>query len=441
MEAVEHIVSSVGAFLRKRSPYAILLMGFGCLILFGALLLLLPAARQPGMELSFLDALFTATSATCVTGLVTVDVAATFNLFGRTVILCLIQLGGLGVATVGVFTVMLLGRRIGLKERVLLKESLNQSSIRGIVSLMRWIVIFTASVEGAGALLSFMIFRETYEPLQALGLGIFHSISSFNNAGFDLFGDYQSLIPYKHDGYLLMLTSALIIIGGLGYVVIRDLFIVKNRELSLHSKIVLSTTAALLLGGTLVFKLNSELNWLGAFFQSVTCRTAGFAAADMAGLSQGALLFSMILMLVGASPGSTGGGMKTTTVFTVLVCAFRTLRREPLHAFKREITMEQRDRASVIFVLMLTATLIATLLILFFEPALSMTEALFEVISALCTVGLTMGCTPALSSASKLVLILTMFMGRVGLLTMAYAWSPKERGGSLRRPAEKYIIG
>ena len=169
-------------------------------------------------------------------------------------------------------------------------------------------------------------------------------------------------------------------------------------------------------GGTLVFKLNSELNWLGAFFQSVTCRTAGFAAADMAGLSQGALLFSMILMLVGASPGSTGGGMKTTTVFTVLVCAFRTLRREPLHAFKREITMEQRDRASVIFVLMLTATLIATLMILFFEPALSMTEALFEVISALCTVGLTMGCTPALSSASKLVLILAMFMGRVSVL-------------------------
>ena len=143
------------------------------------------------------------------------------------------------------------------------------------------------------------------------------------------------------------MKTCLLYTSGLGYVVIRDLFIVKNRELSLHSKIVLSTTAALLFGGTLVFKLNSELNWLGAFFQSVTCRTAGFAAADMAGLSQGALLFSMILMLVGASPGSTGGGMKTTTVFTVLVCAFRTLRREPLHAFKREITMEQRDRASV----------------------------------------------------------------------------------------------
>lgn len=426
---------------RKMSPYTVLLIGFACLILGGALLLLLPFAQQPGVTVSPVDALFTSTSAVCVTGLVTVDTATTYSIFGRIVIMVLIQIGGLGVATVGVFAIVMMGRRVGLRGRILLREALNLHTIHGVVGLLWWIIGITAVIEGAGALLSFLAFREHYPVWTAAGLGIFHAVSSFNNAGFDCLGGFQSLIAYERSPLLVLTTAGLIILGGLGFIVIKEVLYYRQRQhLSLHSKIVLLMTLILIIGGMLLLKLTYPMSWLSAFFQSVTARTAGFNTINIGAIPDASLLILMTLMVIGASPGSTGGGIKTTTAFTLMVSTFKMARQKRCGVFKRQISWEIINKAYIFFVLVVILLLIDTFLICLMEPSIPMADVMFEVISAFATVGLTVGITPSLCAGSKVMLILTMYLGRLGLLTLAYAWTPKQVS-NLEYVEEKYIVG
>ncbi len=425
----------------KLSPYTILMIGFACLILAGAGLLMLPIAQQPGIDLAPVDALFTSASAVCVTGLVTVDTAMTYSLFGRIVIMLLIQFGGLGVATVGVFAIVMMGKRVGLRGRVLLREAFNLYTIQGVVGLLWWIIGITAIIEGIGAFLSFLAFRRDYPIGTAAGLGIFHAVSSFNNAGFDCLGNFQSLTAYENNPLLLMTTAGLIVLGGLGFIVIREiLHYHKKRHFSLHSKIVLFMTSILIVAGTLLLKLTYKMSWLSAFFHSVTARTAGFNSIDIGRLPDAALMILMILMVIGASPGSTGGGIKTTTAFTILTSTFKMTSQKRCAAFKRQISWDIINKAYILLVLVVILLLINTFLVCLFEPAIPMSDVLFEVISAFATVGLTVGITPTLSTASKLILVLTMYFGRLGLLTLAYAWTPKQLS-NLEYVEEKYIVG
>ena len=314
------IHNAIARFLKNQPPARIIAVGFALLILLGAALLMLPFAVHPGAHVGPLDALFTATSAVCVTGLVVVDTGDTFSLFGQAVIAILIQIGGLGVASIGMGLALVAGRRISLKGRSLVREALNVESLEGMVRLVRAILLVTLICEVAGAALSFPSFARDHMPLQAVWLSIFHSIAAFNNAGFDALGGGQSLIPYQNDLLLNLVTDALVIVGGIGFMVILDVGRCRGqfRRMTFHTKVVLSTTAVLLVGGAVLLQLTDHMGWLAALFQSMTARTAGFSSVDFGSISNAGLLVIMILMFIGASPGSTGGGIKMVRLLIIL---------------------------------------------------------------------------------------------------------------------------
>ena len=314
------IHNAIAKFLKNQPPARIIAVGFALLILLGAALLMLPFAVHPGAHVAPLDALFTATSAVCVTGLVVVDTGDTFSLFGQAVIAILIQIGGLGVASIGMGLALVAGRRISLKGRSLVREALNVESLEGMVRLVRAILLVTLICEVAGAALSFPSFARDHMPLQAVWLSIFHSIAAFNNAGFDALGGGQSLIPYQNDLLLNLVTDALVIVGGIGFMVILDVGRCRGqfRRMTFHTKVVLSTTAVLLVGGAVLLQLTDHMGWLAALFQSMTARTAGFSSVDVGSISNAGLLVIMILMFIGASPGSTGGGIKMVRLLIIL---------------------------------------------------------------------------------------------------------------------------
>ncbi|MFF2911042.1 TrkH family potassium uptake protein [Paenibacillus sp. NPDC057934] len=438
----------------KLSPPQTLVLGFAAIILIGTLLLMLPVSSRSGHSLNFIDALFTATSATCVTGLVVVDTGTYFSLFGQTVIMLLIQVGGLGFMTMATLFALVLKRKISLRDRLILQEAMNQSSMEGIVRLIRRVLIYSLMIEGSAALL--LSIRWAFDmPLgKAIYFGLFHSISMFNNAGFDLFGHYSSLMGYVNDPVVNLIVMFLIVTGGLGFIVIADIVDYRRkRRLSLHSKVVLSTTAALILAGTLVIfvfeftnprsmgSLNIGGKILSAFFQSVTPRTAGANTLDISGLRQATQFFIVILMFIGASPGSTGGGIKTTTFTLMIGAVISMLRgREDIVFFRYRLAQERVFKA-------LTITLLALLLIVTVSMVLSTTEGrdfleiLFETTSAFATVGLSMGLTPELSLVGKILICFTMFAGRLGLLTLAYALGPKQGKPLYQYPEGKMIIG
>lgn len=428
--------------LNKMSPARIIALCFLGLILLGALLLCLPIAHNPGRTVAPLDALFTSTSAVCVTGLVVTDTADTFNLFGRTVILILIQAGGFGVATLGVGITVLARRRVGLKERRLVKEALNVSTYAGIVKLIRMALLLTVCVEGIGAILSFCVFSRSMPLWKAVGMSIFHAVSAFNNAGFDLMGGCRSLMDYADSVALNLITCLLIVLGGLGYLVIWDVLDKHSfRKLSLQSKAVLTVTGALLVLGTLALKLSErEWTWLNAFFYSVSARTAGFATADLGTMSQAGLLVMCLLMFVGASPGSTGGGVKTTTLFALLIALRTTATNTRREAFKRRISDEVVSKAFTVAGMGILVVLVVTLLLALLEPQFSLGQLLFEAVSAFATVGLSAGVTQGLCMASRLILILTMFIGRLGPLTAATLLIYKNTS-SVRYTEEDLTIG
>jgi potassium uptake protein, TrkH family len=438
----------------KWSPPRILVFGFAMIILLGSFLLTLPVASSDGSRLPFIDALFTATSATCVTGLAVVDTGTYFSIFGKVIILALIQIGGLGFMTMGTLFALVLRKKISLKERLILQEAMNQTSMEGIVRLIRKVIIYSLTIELVGAILFAIRFAFDMPFGRAVWFGLFHSISFFNNAGFDIFGHFRSLTMYVGDPLVNIVSMLLIILGGLGFVVMADLLdFRKNKRLSLHSKVVLSTTGALIVVGAMVifvFELSNSktlgsLDWggkiLSSFFQSVAPRTAGANTLDYTQMRQATVFFTIILMFIGASPGSTGGGIKTTTFTTLVGAVIAMIRgRENIVLFHYRLGKDRIFKALTITMLSLTLVIFVTMLLSTTEDQ-QFLKILFETTSAFGTVGLTTGITPELTFFGKIVIALTMFAGRLGPLTLAYALGPKTEKELYRYPEGKITIG
>ena len=436
------------------TPSRVLVLGFAVVILFGALLLTLPQATQDGLGLPFLNAAFTATSAVCVTGLVVVDTATTFTLFGQWVILLLIQVGGLGFMTFATMFAMILRKRITFKERLLLQEALNQISVEGVVRLTKSVLQISFAIEAIGALILTLRWYSDFGWSKALYYGVFHSISAFNNAGFDLFGNFSSLTAYVGDPFVNITIMLLIICGGLGFIVLVDL-LAPRKKFRLHTKIVLQVSGALILLGAVVIFLMEFTNpktlgplplgtkVLAAFFQSVSPRTAGYNTINLAGMYDTTLLSMIVLMFIGASPGSTGGGIKTTTFISIVLSVLSTYRSDP------HVVLEGRTLPKDVIAKAWAITTSAAFLVFIIISILSLTEkadlltVLFEVTSAFGTVGLSLGITPNLSNVGKMAIILTMFIGRVGPLTLAFVLSQKKnkKAAHIKYPDERIMIG
>lgn len=438
---------------KMMTPSRVLVLGFAVAILFGALLLTLPQATQDGLGLPFLNAAFTSTSAVCVTGLVVVDTATTFTHFGQWVILFLIQVGGLGFMTFATMFAMILGKRITLKERLLLQEALNQVSVEGVVRLTKSILQISFAIEAIGALILTLRWYPDFGWSKALYYGVFHSISAFNNAGIDLFGNFSSLTAFVGDPVINITIMLLIICGGLGFIVLADL-LAHPKKFRLHTKIVLQVSGTLILVGTVVILLMEFANpktlgplplgtkVLAAFFQSVSPRTAGFNTINLAGMYDTTLLSMIVLMFIGASPGSTGGGIKTTTFISIALSVLSTYRSDP------HVVLEGRTLPKEVIAKAWAITTSAAFLIFLIISILSHTEnsdlltVLFEVTSAFGTVGLSLGITPNLSDVGKMAIILTMFIGRVGPLTLAFVLSQKKnKQAHIKYPDERIMIG
>lgn len=430
--------------------------GFFVLILTGTLLLMLPISSRSGQSIGFINALFTATSASCVTGLIVADTWSQWTLFGQLVIITLIQIGGLGFITIGVFVSIVLRRKIGLKQRGLMQESTSALQIGGIVRLAKRIVIGTCIFEGIGAVLLSIRFIPQYGIWRGIFYGAFHSISAFCNAGFDLMGNqqpYNSLVSYYDDWLVNLVIMSLIIIGGIGFVVWEDLYRHKwhVRKYLLQTKVVLITTAFLVFGGAALFYvLEKDLliadmsvsgKILTSLFSSVTARTAGFNTVDTGALSDGSKLLTIILMFIGGSPGSTAGGVKTTTIMVLILYVHSNINRSyGVNIFGRRLEEDAVKRAGAICTINLALALSAALVIMILQP-LSMTDTLFETFSAIGTVGMTTGITRELLPVSRLLVAFLMYCGRIGSMSFALAFTQKRRITHIQNPVEVISVG
>ena len=430
------------AFLKKQPPVRLIALGFALTILLGSGLLMLPCCVREGVTLSYIDALYTSTSAVCVTGLISVDPYDTFTAVGQTVLAVLIQIGGLGVTSIGAGVILLVGRKMDLKSRTLVREAMNLDSGRGVAHFIRDVFVTTLLIEAVGALLSFTVFVRDYPLPRAIGISLFHSVAAFNNSGFDILGGGTSLIPYQDDVTLNLITAALVILGGIGFLVIRELLTTRFRwkRFSMHTKVVLSVSGVLLAVGTLLLYLTEEITPLGAFFASMTARTAGFSTFSFGEFSSAGLLVMMVLMVIGASPGSTGGGIKTTTLFVLLKGIGASATNKSERAFHYAIPHEAFRKAAVILMIALGLILCSTFLLCVLEPEIDFMDLLFEMSSAFGTVGLSTGITAGLSVPSKLISILMMYVGRLGPLTVASLWY-FTRGERVRFPEGNLAIG
>ena len=435
-------MSKIFSFFKKLSPARIIALGFAFLILLGSVLLILPCSVQDGVELRYIDSLYTSTSAVCVTGLIAVDAGDTFTPLGQTFLAMLIQFGGLGVTTVGAGVMIAIGKKVNLNGRNIIREALNLDSGKGLIVFIRNIFLTTVIFELAGAALSFISFSQDYPTWQAIGISLFHSIAAFNNSGFDILGNFQNLIPYQDDILLNLVTCGLIFFGGIGFLVIRELWTKRFRwkKLSMHAKVVLSVSFSLIIVGTLLVKLTENVTWLGAFFHSVSARTAGFSTYPLGRLSDAGLLVLTALMFIGASPGSTGGGIKTSTFFVLLQGVKSAATNKSEKAFHYSVPKLAFRKACVICLLALSVVLFSTYLVIVMEPNVTLTQALFEMTSAFGTVGLSTGITPALSVGSKLLSIFVMYIGRLGPLTVASLWY-FSKGDRINYPEGNIAIG
>lgn len=410
--------------IKRQPPGRLIVVGFALVILLGTGLLLLPISVRDDATVSFIDALFTSTSAVCVTGLIAIDVADHFTLFGQAVVAALIQVGGLGVTSIGVGLILAAGKKVGMRSRVLVKEALNVDGAKGMVRLVKSVLLLTLGFELVGAALSFIVFSQDFPLPKALGVSVFHSIAAFNNSGFDILGGLRNLIPYQSDVLLNLTTCGLIIFGGIGFLVILDVWSKKFRfkKFTFHTKVVVTTTGVLLLLGTLLLKATEDITWLGAFFHSVSARTAGFSTYAIGDFTDAGLFVLTLLMFIGASPGSTGGGIKTTTFFVLMQEVRSLFTKRHIGAFRRSIPMEALAKAFLITMLSLLLVCACTFFLCILEPEYTFLQLLFEEVSAFGTVGLSTGITPALGWVAKLVLIITMFAGRVGTFTLLSIW-------------------
>ncbi len=430
------------SFLKKQSPARIIASGFALVILLGSILLCLPCSVKEGATIRYIDALYTSTSAVCVTGLIAVDAGDTFTPLGQFFLASLIQIGGLGVTSIGAGVILLMGKRVNLKGRNLIRESMNLDSGRGTVRFLKSVFLTTMAFELTGALLSFLVFIRDYPPLRALGISLFHSVAAFNNSGFDILGNYQNLIPYRDSVLLNLVTCGLIFFGGIGFLVIREVIQKRFRwkALSMHARVVLSVSGVLILVGTLLLKLTEDISWLGAFFHSVSARTAGFSTYALGDFSNAGLLVLIVLMFIGASPGSTGGGIKTGTFFALLQGVKSAATNHSEKAFRYALPPDSFRKAAVITLLALSVVVSGTYIMAVMEPQLDLMDILFEVTSAFGTVGLSTGITTTLSDGSKLLSILIMYIGRLGPLTVASLWY-FTRGERISYPEGNIAIG
>ncbi|MDR7865197.1 MAG: TrkH family potassium uptake protein [Sporomusaceae bacterium] len=437
----------------KLTPYQILAAGFAGLIIAGAALLATPLASATGEPLRFIDALFTATSAVCVTGLVVADTGTRFSLFGQIVIVLLIQAGGLGIMTMATLMALLMGKKINLRERLIIQEAMNQLTVAGVVRLTRYIIKATLLIEFIAGTILAVRFYQDYG-VKGIYFGYWHAVSAFCNAGFDLFGEYRSLTGYVDDLTVNLVISALIILGGIGFSVMADVWENRRfRDYSLHSKLVLTVTAFLItFGAVVIFAFEQDnpatlgpLSWdgkiLASYFQSVTTRTAGYNTVPIGEMGNAALFFIVILMFIGASPGSTGGGVKTTTAGLLAAAIWALVRgREDVEIFERSLSRSIIYKAFALVFIAALLVIVVTMILCVSESA-PFLNILFEVVSAFGTVGLSTGITPDLSVTGKLWIILTMFAGRVGPITLALALALRQRKAMVKYPEGKVIIG
>ena len=430
------------ALVKRLTPAQIITLGISLLILIGSILLRLPISVQDGVELEYIDALYTSTSAVCVTGLIAVDAGDTFTPIGQFFLGMLIQFGGLGVTTVGAGIIVAMGKKINLKGRTLIREAMNVDSGKGLVILIRKVIMVTVLFEVVGAILSFLVFSRDYPILEAIGISCFHSVAAFNNSGFDILGNFQNMIPYQGDVLLNLVTSGLIMFGGIGFLVIWEIWQSRFRwkKFSMHTKVVVTVSIMLIAAGTVLLKLTENITWLGAFFHSVSARTAGFSSYDLGTFSNAGLLTLIVLMFIGASPGSTGGGIKTSTFFVLLQGIKSSSTNCTEKAFQYSIPKDTFRKAAVIFLLAIGVVITGTYLMVIFEPQLSLVDILFEITSAFGTVGLSTGITRTLGVDSKLLSILIMLIGRLGPLTVATVWH-FSKGERIRYPEGNIMIG
>ncbi|MBQ2451646.1 MAG: Trk family potassium uptake protein [Lachnospiraceae bacterium] len=441
---------------KKQSATRSIALGFALIIFVGAIMLTLPIATRTG-EVNFIASLFTATSATCVTGLVVADTYQNWSVFGQIVVITMIQLGGLGFMTVGVYISVLLKKKIGLQERESIHESVNTLETAGVVRLVKKIVQGTFIIEGIGAMLLATRFIPRFGVKRGIYYSVFHSISAFCNAGFDLMGiegEYSSLVAFEDDIVVNLVVMSLILIGGLGFIVWDD--IQRNKwhfkKYLLHSKIVIISTVIITLVTTILFftfEYNNTLRdmtlqgkILGAAFSSVTPRTAGFNTVDTAALSEAGKLLSMVLMFIGGSPGSTAGGAKTTTIVVLVCYAIAMIRsHEDINLFGRRLTADVVKKANAVVMINLVLSLIVAMMIMAMQPMLAGTDVMFEVLSAINTVGMTTGITRELNVVARMLIIILMYCGRLGSLSFALVFAQKNTMDSIRQPQEKIIVG
>lgn len=444
--------------LTKLGTTRIIALAFALIILIGTLLLMTPAAARDGVSCGFRPALFTATSATCVTGLVLFDTWTQFSGFGQIVILCLIQIGGLGFMSAASIFVFLLRGRVSMKQRLIMAQAMSLNDVSSVVRIQKWVLMGTFTIEGVGAAILTLRFWPEHGFFKALRWGVFHSVSAFCNAGFDIMGSDapgMSIIPYNTDPVVCLTLAALVILGGLGFFVWEELYRLRDlKKLSVYSKLVLIITAALLALGTVAI---AALEWnnpatigemstpgklLASFFQSVTVRTAGFSGVDQAALTEAGKAVSILLMLVGGSSGSTAGGMKTVTLLVMLLFIWARARgREHVTVFKHTIPNSQALDAMTISVIMVLLAVFGAVAICV-SSGFSFLDALYESASAMATVGLSAGGTPNLSVFAQYLIIVYMYFGRVGVLTISLGFLMGNRAQERYRYAQtKLLIG
>ncbi|MEG0773161.1 TrkH family potassium uptake protein [Clostridium sp.] len=441
------------------TPVQIVVIGFAITILIGAMILSLPIAAANGESTPFVDCLFTATSAVCVTGLVTVDTGTHWSYFGKTVIVLLIQVGGLGFMSFATLFSLIIGKKITLRERLVMQESLNSNSLQGLVKLVKYILIFTFSIELAGAILFSTQFIPDFGIAKGIYYSIFHGISFFCNAGFDLMGNFKSLTEYHNNSVVILTASALIAIGGLGFIVWDEIYHYKRiKRFSLHSKVVLSMTGILIITGTVLFFMFEYNNpgtmqpmslkgkVLSSILASISPRTAGVNSVNLAAMTSASILLTIILMFIGGSPGSTAGGIKTTTFGILFMTVVSVIKgREDTEYFKKRINKDIVYKALAVTVIGLGLVIAVTMILSFTERGSGrpFEYYLYEATSAFGTVGLTLGLTQELTTFGKILVALTMYAGRVGPLSIALALTIKkhDKGNTIRYPEDKILVG
>jgi trk system potassium uptake protein len=436
----------------------ILILGFFVIIFIGAILLSLPISSNRHTYTNFLDSIFVSTSATCVTGLVTVDTGTHWSYFGKSVILALIQIGGLGFMSFSTLIALALGRKITLRERMIIHQSINSFNLGGLVKMSKYILIFTFSIEAVGAAILSIQFIPQFGVYKGIFYSVFHSVSAFCNAGIDIIGSGSSLTTYYDNSTVILVIGFLVIIGGLGFYVWKELYSLRSfrqiKLISVNSKVCISVTSFLLIFGTILFfifefnnpetmgNMSLKNKLLSSFFASLSPRTAGFNSISIENMSGNSKFLTMIMMFIGGSPGSTAGGLKTTTFALIVMTAVSVIRgREETEIYKRTIRRDLVYKAIVILIIDLLILLISCMILGLTEHGKSMESIIFECVSAFGTAGLSLGITSSLSIIGKIVIIILMFFGRLGGLTIILAMTHRKVPRSIKYPEGKILIG